>query len=120
MASITKAFIKGSDNQIVVTLTENGVGITGTWTSLAIFIGYPTAIVTINRTSDQDGVALNTSTGVLTITPGKLTENLAALLSGALHRVWVKVISTANPEGVDFGAKDSDAKLYFEIQDRPT
>lgn len=119
MSSITETFIKGSDNQIVLKLTENGVGIAGAWSSLSIFIGYPTAIVTITRTADGNGVALNTSTGDLTLTPGKLTESLAALIGGSLHRVWVKVVSTANPNGVDFGANDSDAKLYFEVQDRP-
>lgn len=116
MNSATEVFIKGSDNQIVVQLTEDGVGISGAWTSLTVYIG---DALTITRSANGSGVDLDSATGDLTITPGQLTENLSALIEGQLYPVWVKVASSANPNGVDFGAGDSTSRLYFLIQERP-
>lgn len=116
--NITEHFIIGSDNEITLTLTEDGTAISGAWTGLDIYIGSP-AVVTITRTSDGGGVALNTSTGVLTIRVGDLTEDLSALVSGRLYPIWVKLTTATHDDGVDFGGPDSSDQLFFLVTSRP-
>lgn len=116
---VTEHFVKDTNNVITLTLTENGVGISGTWTSLEIRIG---GLVTITRSSDGDGITLNTTTGVLTIDPGDLLAAekaaYANLLPGNLYRTYVSVFDSGNDDGVDFGADDSeDGPLFFLVSD---
>ncbi len=104
---------KGSDNDITYTLTENGVAITNTPTDLTIDIG---GLVSINRTSfPSNGIAF--ASGVVTISPGDLTEDLSSLLHDTVHRVKTKFIDGSNSNGVVYGAGDSDDLLYFRIED---
>lgn len=118
--TITEKFIKSRNNVITLTLTENGTAVAGAYTDLDIDLVHPekgTVALNISRTSDGNGVALSATTGVLTINPGLLTEDLSALLSGATYRVYVRVIDGSNAQGVIFGADDSDALLYFAVSD---
>lgn len=108
-------FIKGSDNQISLTLTEDGDAIAGQWTSLEIWIGD----LQIQRAADGDGVALNTSTGVLTITPADLSEDLSSLVVGETYRVQIVVTDAVNDDGALFGGNDSPEWLEFQISQKP-
>lgn len=114
MKSVTEPFIKGSDNQIVLTLTEDGQAISGAWTQIDIFIGHAAKIT---RNADGNGVALDTATGVLTITPGDLVEDLAAL-SGK-YRVQIVITDPTNDDGAVFGGADSD-QLFFMFSEKPS
>lgn len=110
-------FIRDSDNLIKLTLTEDDEAITGAWSELDIYIGN----VHIHRTADGDGVSLDTSTGLLTISPGDLTTDEKAEL--ALLRRWsyktqIVVTSVLNDDGAVFGGDGSET-LYFNISDKP-
>lgn len=118
MNSLTETFIKGSDNAISLTLTEDEEAVEGAWDSISIHIGDPSLVV-ITRTNDGDGVTFSVVTGVLTIKPGELTEDISALVNGRLYRVHIVVVSASNPDGVDFGADDSSTRLHFLIDERP-
>jgi hypothetical protein len=111
-------FIRGSSNLILITLTEDGDPITGAWTALDIWI----ADIQLHRTEDGDGISLNTSTGLLTITPELLTaaEILAIdqLSSRESYRVIITVTSALNDNGAVFGGTGSD-RIFFTISDKP-
>ena len=107
---IVRNFIKGSDNVVQVTLTEDDAAITTTWTQLKIYVG----AVTITRTANGDGVSL--TSGVLQITPAELSESLATLTNDK-HRVLIRLRDSGNPNGVYFAADDSDEHLYFNVTD---
>lgn len=111
---IVEHFIKGSENRVVLTLTEDGVAISGAWTQLDIFIGD----LQITRLVDGDGVSLDPVTGILTIIPADLTEDLSALLAGSRHRVQIVVTDATNDDGAVFGGDDSD-QLTFFISEKP-
>ncbi len=108
-------FIKGSDNDITLTLTEDGTAISNTPTDLTVDIG---GLVSINRTTfPSNGIAF--ASGIVTITPGDLTEDLSALLDGTVHRVKVVFIDGSNPNGIVYGGNDSANLQYFEISTTP-
>jgi hypothetical protein len=111
-------FIRGSDNQVKLTLTEDGLPVAGAWTSLDIWIGDD---VQITRANDGDGVTLSTTTGILTISPADLTApeiaELAELSTLKLYRVRIVVTSGLN-DGAVFGGPGSDA-ILFRIGDKP-
>lgn len=109
---MTEDFIKGADNQIVLTLTEDDEAISVAWTRLDIWIGE----LQITRLADGDGVALDPATGILTIRPGDLTEDLSSLVAGSLHRVQIVVTDAANDDGAVFGVSNP---LLFLIADKP-
>ena len=115
MANQTDYLVRDSDNQITLTLTEDGTAISNTPTQIEIDIG---GVIQITRSPTGDGVAF--SSGVLTITPSDLTEDLSSLQAGRLYRVKIVITDGSQPDGVVFGANDSDAKQYFLISDRPT
>ena len=122
MTNITEHFIKGSDNVITLTLEEDDVAITGSWSALNIHFCNPadpeTAILTITRASSSNGIAL--SSGVLTIRPRALSETLTDLIAGRLYRIFVKVTdATTNTVGAYFGEEDSTERLYFLVTDPP-
>lgn len=110
----TKTLIKGSNNVVTVTLTEDGSAIGGAWTELDIYIG--TDAFNIHRTSNGNGVAL--AAGVLTINPGQLTEDLSTLPSG-LHRAYVRIKTSTNAQGAYWGADDTPGQLHFDVSDPP-
>lgn len=112
---VREFFLRGTDNQISITLTENDVAISGAWTRLEIWIGS----LEIERNVDGNGVALNTSTGVLTITPADLTEDLSSLVDGQEYDVLVRVVDSGNDDGAVFGGEDSDARLIFKVSTPP-
>lgn len=111
MATVTEYFIKNSDNAITLTLTEDGNPAVISWTSLTVQIG----TVSITRAADGDGITF--ASGILTIIPGQLTEDLTDLRADDTLRVFVRVISAGAPTGVIFGADDSDSVLQFAISD---
>jgi hypothetical protein len=110
--------IRDSDNLIKLTLTEDDVAISGAWSALDIDIGG----VMIHRTADGDGVALDTSTGILTLSPGDLTADekaaLAELSTQKHHRGRIVLTTTLNDDGVVFGGAGSEP-LFFHISDKP-
>lgn len=110
-------FIRESDNQIKLTLTEDGTAIFGAWTAIDIHIGSKI----IHRDADGNGVSLDTSTGLLTISPGDLTtdeqEDIALLPANRLYRTRIIVTSTLNDDGAVFGGSGADP-LYFHISDK--
>lgn len=114
--NITEAFIKGSNNLITLTLTEDDVPISTDWTELAILIYNPhTGILvsTITRTSSSDGVIF--SGGILTINPGLMTELLTELVAERLYRVKIRIKDAGHQVGVWFGDEDSKDRLYFIV-----
>lgn len=117
--AVLERLIRNSDNQIKLTLTEDGVNISGLWSALDIFFGD----VTIHRTANGDGVTLSAVTGVLTINPADLTVDEKAaidlLSSGRNYRAQIVVTSTTNDNGAVFGGDGSTA-IYFHISDKPT
>lgn len=110
-------FIRGSDNQIKLTLTEDDVAIFGAWTALDIHIGSKS----IHRDGDGDGVSLDTATGLLTISPGDLTveeqADIALLTANCMYRTRIVVTSTLNDDGAVFGGAGADP-LYFHVSDK--
>lgn len=117
----TENFIKGSNNVIELTLTEDNAAIDGVWNTLSIYIGNP-ALVTITRANGDPEAGVNFTNGLLTINPGKLglsQSELDALVVDELYPVWIKIVSSIDSEGVDFGAPDSIDTLSFWVSERP-
>ncbi len=116
---VVEQFIRDSDNLIKLTLTEDDIAVSGTWTALDIFLD---DALFIHRTVDGNGVTLNTVTGVLTIAPGDLTapEKAAFALLAAGHNYPVEIVVTSatNDDGAVFGGTGSE-RLYFSISDNP-
>lgn len=115
---IREDFLKGTNNVIALTLTEDGAAIAGAWTEVEISIGEWDDSVQITRTADGDGVALNASNGVLTINPGQLSEDLTSLVAGE-YPVYVRVTDATNPDGAVFGGSDSTDRLVFVVSEPP-
>lgn len=117
---ITEHWIKGSDNAIRILLYENDVLLSGAWTEVQVTIGHPTAILTLTRSADGNGISF--SSGTLQIIPAQLTPaeltSAAELAAGNLYRVLIRIKSTTNPNGVDFGFDDSDDQVYFLVHER--
>lgn len=115
---IAEQFIRDSDNQIRLVLTENDDPLIGNWTALDIHFGG----VTLHRDVNGDGVTLDSATGLLTITPADLTvdeiADIDALTVDTSHRVQIVVTSVLNDDGVVFGGKGSDG-IFFFISDKP-
>jgi hypothetical protein len=116
----TATLIKGSDNAVTVVLTNDGDPIVVSWTEIDVYIGRP-ALVTINRTDDEDGVEF--AAGELSITPADLLQPerdaIAALADDTLYELWVRVKDAINDDGVDFGANDSEDAVLVYVQSRP-
>ena len=116
--SVLEHIIRDTDNQVTMTLTEDGSAITGAWTGLSVWIGS----VELDRVADADGITLSTSTGVLTINPGDLEAGektaLAALTAGKRYRGRITVTTAVNDDGAVFGGDDSPS-IYFVLSDKP-
>ena len=114
---IKEYLIRNSDNAIKMTLTEDGVAISGTWTALDVWIG----TVNLHRTVNGSGLTLNSSTGLLTLNPGDLlpqeVTDLGRLRVG-YYTVKIVVTSSINDDGAVFGATASD-QIRFYIDDKP-
>lgn len=114
-------FIRNSDNQILLTLTEDRVAVTGAWTGVDIFFDNE---LVIHRTVDGDGVTFSTVTGILTINPGDLTtaEKTAIDLLDAerFYRTKIVITSSTNDDGAVFGGAGAADPLYFYISDKPS
>lgn len=118
---VTEQFVRNSDNQIKLTLTEDGSPIAGEWDALDIFIGDD---IQIHRDADGNGVTLSTTTGLLTINPGDLTTDEKAALdelrtAGYRYRVRIVVFSAVNDDGAVFG-NTSGESIYFVMSDNPS
>ena len=113
MANQTDYFIRGSDNIISMTLTEDGDPIATSPTEINVVFGG----ITITRTPDGNGISF--SGGVLEITPGDLTEDFSGLISGKLYPVEVVIKGPGDLNGVVFGGTDSINKQFFLIDDNP-
>ena len=115
---VIENFVRGSDNQIKLTLTEDGEAITGNWDELDIWIGDNQ----IHRDVDGDGVSLSTTTGLLIIIPEELTAAeifaLDQLSSKQSYRVQIIIKSALNTNGAVFGGSGSD-RIFFTISDKP-
>lgn len=115
----TEYLIRNSDNQIKLTLTEDGIPIAGAWTELDIYID---TVHVIHRTANGDGVSLDTATGLLIITPGDLTvsekADLALFQPYWSHQTQIVVTTTLNDDGAVFGG-DGAEPLVFYISDKP-
>jgi hypothetical protein len=115
--SQTEQFVRDSDNQIRLQLLEDGAAVSGEWTQLDICFGG----VTITRAESEDGVALSTTTGILTINPGDLTTDEKAAIAALpkkMYRVEIIVTSSENDDGAVFGG-DGSERIYFRISDKP-
>lgn len=118
MARILEQFIRGSDNQIKLALTEDGSAVFGAWTGLEIHF----AGVVLERSASGDGVELSESTGVLTITPANLLPDeltaIEAIPEWTYHRVQIIVTGSLNDDGAVFGGSGSTS-IIFHISDKP-
>lgn len=114
---LTEYFIRNSDNAIKLTLTEDGVPISGSWTALDVSIG----TVTLHRSGDGDGLSLGFADGLLVIDPGDLLPAeitaLAALQKG-FQPVQIVVTSAVNDDGAVFGGSAND-RIRFFVSDKP-
>lgn len=112
--------IRNSDNQIKLTLTEDDIAITGAWTSLDIFID---GTLVINRIGDGNGVTFDTTTGLLTLTPGDFTAPekaiLATFAAEEYHDTQIVVTTALNDDGAVFAGAGSDLLLFY-ISDKPS
>jgi hypothetical protein len=112
-------FVRHSDNQIKITLTEDDEAVSGAWDSLDIWIGS----VNIHRDDSADGVTFSTSTGLLTITPADLTsdeqDDLDALSAKRSYLVRIVVTTALNDDGAVWGGVGSE-KIIFTISDKPS
>ncbi len=116
MPNVTKAFVKDADNVVELDLTENGSPLTNTPTEIKLEIG---SVITITRTPTGTGIAFDTGTGRLTVTPADLTEDLSGLVVGTLHKVRVLFTDSTNTNGVAYGAGDSAGRVFFKIETAP-
>ena len=115
---ITEHFLKSTNNIITLALTEDGTGISSTWTDLDISICDPDSLVeqlNISRAANGDGIALTTDTGILTIDVGRLIEDLSTVFVGRLYRVFITVQDSLNPQGMRFGKGDTASRLFFRV-----
>jgi hypothetical protein len=116
---IAEQFIRNSDNQIRLILTENSIAITGNWISVDIYFGG----ITLHRDVDGDGISLDPLTGLLTITPADLTSaeklEIDGLTASSSHRVQIVIHSVLNDDGAVFGGRGSDG-IFFFISDKPS
>jgi len=114
----TEYFIRGSDNQIKLALTEDNLPISGEWIAVDIHI----VSKVIHRDINEDGVSLDIPTGILMITPGELTSeeqaDIAELASNRNYRTYIVITTTLNPNGAVFGGPGSNP-LFFHISDKP-
>lgn len=119
MGAVVEQFIRSSDVQIKLTLTEDGLPISGAWSSLEVWVGDE---LFIERSADGDGISLSTSTGILIFTPADLTAPekalFLALTRGQLHPIRIVVFSVLNDDGVVFGGAGS-TRILFNVTDRP-
>ena len=110
--------VRNSDNQIRLTLTENGEAVTGVWTGLDIWVG----AVNLHRDADGDGITLDVATGLLTIIPANLTTDekteLEALSARRSYRVRIVVTGALIDDGAVFGG-DGAEKIIFQMSDKP-
>lgn len=109
MGVVLERFIKGSHNTIKITLSEDGAAIDASLTQITISFGD----VTITRTPTGSGVEF--LSGVLTITPALLTEDLSSLESEQVHPVVIETQDSSNPNGVVWAGIDSGNELRFLI-----
>lgn len=118
--NVTEHLVKESDNIITMTLTEDDVAVTGSWTQIDVHMLdlRDASVLTITRTSEADGIGF--SSGILTITPGDLTEDLSVLNANNLYRSYIQVTSSSALNGDYFGGSDTnDTKLYLYVTDPP-
>lgn len=106
-------FVKGSDNIISKTLTEDDSAISVAWTELDVVIGP----VTLTRTVSERGISF--ASGIVEITPSEIDEDLSALIVGEKYFVWFVVKTATDTAGVVYGAGDSDVGLIFQIENNP-
>ena len=112
--NVTRHLLKGSDNEVAVLLTQDDVPLIVSWTELSVFIGRKPYLVTITRAAPgSNGVDL--ASGILTIRPSDLTEDLSALKNGQLYPVIVEVKDGTSTLGNHFAAADSENRLFFHI-----
>lgn len=111
MGNITKRFVKDSDNEIKLRFTENGSAVSITWTEIQLQIGS----LVLTRTANERGIDF--TSGILTVTPGSIDEDLSSLITGSLLRCYLTVKSAVFINGVIFGASDSENSFHFVISD---
>lgn len=120
MTNLTDYLIKNSENAITLTLTEDSsaIGVSPTEISISLYKGYSsTRALEITRSPTGDGVAY--SSGVVTITPVDLTEDLSTLIDGQLYRAVFLIKTSSQPDGVVFGGNDSANKIWLMVSTAP-
>jgi len=118
MPNQTDSFIKGSNNIITMTLTEDGSPIGSSPTQIDIdFLDVLTGAVILNITRSPTGTGITFSGGVLEIEPGLMGEPLTELVAGELYRIIITIITASEVQGVIYGGDDSDAKQFFLVSD---
>lgn len=116
MGAVTDYFIRGSDNVISTTLTEDGTPIVVTWTEVTV--GFETlrggrSVLDITRSSETAGFTFQT--GVLELTPADLTEDLSVLEDNNLYKIRITVKTAQEPSGVVYAGGDSDNRLFYHV-----
>jgi hypothetical protein len=112
-------FVRGGDNQIKLTLTEDGAAISGDWDALDIWFGG----VHLTRSENGDGITLDTSNGLLTLTPADLLADeiaaIRALSARESYRVRIVLTSVVNDDGAVWGGNPALTDIIFVISDKP-
>ena len=120
-STLSEKLIKGSENAVSITLTENGTAISVSSTEIVISLFRPydetRAVLTITRSPTGFGVAY--TDGVITLTPADLSEDLGVLKNGRVYRAKITIKTATQTDGVVYGGNDSDAIIYFVVSALP-
>ncbi len=117
MVEVDEVLVRGSDNALDLSLTEDGVepGFTPTRILVRLENG-----ITIDHSTPFTG-GMDFVSGNLQITPGDLTpEDLSTLVQGQRYRVKIRLFTSEHTNGVVFGEDDQETHYYLTVQDVPT
>jgi len=104
--------MKGANNPVTLTLTQDFVAIGSSYTSLVVEIGP----VTLTRSANGNGVSL--LSGVLTLNPGQINDDITNLIAGEVYRVVVRVVHSGAQQGQIYGGDDSeDVRVYLNVSE---
>ena len=119
MADVVEKLAIGSNNLVGFILTDDGVPLTALplVDEVTTYIG---ELVTITRSSSNlDGVDYSQGGGLIVFNPAQLPEDLSGLKNQS-YRVKILVKDGVNTDGVLFGDKNAEDKLYFDVNRVPS
>jgi hypothetical protein len=113
MAVTVEQFLRGTNNIIELTLTDEGQAVPNL--QLATQVDLNIGGLLITRTSSGQGINYNLGGGVIVINPGLIPEDLTSLPIAQLPTT-ITVYDQGNQQGVRFGGPDSEPELMFSVR----